>query len=179
MRIRHMVFLVLVVALGVGAGVVKFIYFPAAEPVAAESPENAVTDTRAFGDWAYGCRQVATQKLCSLRQWVKDQKSGATIFTWIVEQNGKGGFAGAWAAPSGILLRHGLTLNIGAEKPVLLPFESCGRAGCVVKANMDAGFIARLAAASTLQASFVAASGKPLTIAISAKGLAEGLAALK
>ena len=187
----------LLILVGSIAGAVMFVAFPnylfaeaeevqsqsktaaGAPPVEAENAKKIFTDQRAIGDWSYGCRMMGTEKRCSIRQWVKDTKSGATIFTWAIEQNGKGGLAGAWQSPNGVLLRHGLVLSIGADKPVVLPFESCGRIGCVTQANMASGFVDKLVAAKQIQTTVLAVSGRPLTVTISTRGLSEGLAALK
>jgi|GEM_PF-3327673 len=151
---------------------------PVQSPPAAAQPK--VTREENHDDWRLTCVQApsASAPSCSIMQKLVDSKSGNPLFVWRIAQDGKGGFVGIWQTPEIVLLTHGLTLEAGTPKPIVVPFESCGNGACQVVANLTPDLLTALTKATTLSASFVFADGQQVKLPISPKGLADAIAAL-
>jgi invasion protein IalB len=155
----------------------------AAAPVAAAPPQNQpkVVKTETYGDWIYGCvEQPETKEVrCSISQQLSDAQSKAAVFLWRIAQDGKGGLVGVWETPSGVLLSRGIVLEAGTPKPIAIPYESCLGGGCRAVANLAADFVEALSKADQATATVFKRNGEGVKLALSTKGLADGLTALK
>ena len=156
---------------------------PAAVPVASAPPQNQpkVVKTETYGDWVYGCvEQPETKDVrCSISQRLADAESKAAIFLWRISQDGKGGLVGTWQTPNGVLLSRGIVLEAGTPKPIAIPYETCGNGGCQAVANLAADFVETLAKTPQATATVFKRNGEGVKLALSVKGLADGLTALR
>jgi invasion protein IalB len=156
---------------------------PATASVAAAPPQGQpkVVKSETYGDWVYGCVEQADTKevRCSISQRLADAESKAAIFLWRIAQDGKGGLIGVWQTPNGVLLSRGILLEAGTPKPIAIPFETCGNGGCQAVANLAADFVDTLAKTPQASATVFKRNGEGVKLALSVKGLAEGLTALR
>lgn len=144
-------------------------------------PPLTVTKRETYGDWLYTCFEASQSKevRCAIAQHLTDSKSDVTVFSWQIEQDGKGGLVGTWQTPRGVLLNRGIALDFGTPKPVSIPFETCGRQHCRAVAGLTPDYLAALATAAMATATLTLPNGKEITFRLGVKGLADGLAALK
>lgn len=159
---------------------------PRPQPDAAIPATNApatapkVTSTKTFGDWIYTCLTFAGGKIrCSIAQTLSNSETKKPVFQWRIAQDEKSGFVGIWQTPTGVLVNHGIVLDIGTPKPITIPFEYCAPGGCEAVGNLAADFVATLATAQKASATLFGRDGKGINYPFSVKGLNAGLAALK
>jgi invasion protein IalB len=156
---------------------------PGSVPVASAAPQGQpkVINTATYGDWIYGCvEQPETKEVrCSISQRLSDAESKADVFLWRIMQDGKGGLVGVWQTPNGVLLSRGIVLEAGTPKPIAIPYETCGNGGCQAVANLAADFVETLAKTPQATATVFKRNGEGVKLALSVKGLAEGLTALR
>lgn len=154
---------------------------PAATPAVPATPQPQLLSEKTFGDWRYFCVETAPNAAptCSAVQQLRIAETGAAVFVWRIVQDEHGGLIGIWQVPDTVLLAAGLTLDAGAPKPLIIPFESCGGGSCRVVANLAPDFIQTLLNAKTLSASVVLANRKGLKFPLSANGLGDALIALQ
>ena len=139
-----------------------------------------VTNKKTFGDWVYSCLTFADANThCSIAQTLTSAQTKKPVFQWRIAQDDKGGVVGIWQTPTGVLVNHGIVLDIGTPKPITIPFEYCAPGGCEAVGNLAADFVAALAKAQKASATVFGRDSKGVTYPFSVKGLADGLAALK
>ena len=152
-------------------------------PVATTPPQDQpkVVKSETYGDWIYGClEQPQTKEVrCSISQRLSDAKSKADVFLWRIMQDGKGGLVGVWETPSGVLLTRGIVLEAGTPKPISIPYESCLGGGCRAVAGLAPDFVEALSKTGQATATVFKRNGEGVKLALSVKGLADGLTALK
>ena len=156
---------------------------PAAVPVASAPPpaQPTVVKSETYGDWLYNClEQPQTKEVrCSISQSLSEAESKAAVFLWRIAQDGKGGFVGTWQTPTGVLLSRGIMLEAGTPKPITIPYETCSDGGCRAVAGLAPDFLETLSKTETASATIFKRNGEGVKLALSVKGLADGLAALK
>jgi invasion protein IalB len=155
---------------------------PDAGTVAANAPADVpkVTNKKTFGDRVYSCLTFADGKThCSIAQTLTSSQTKKPVFQWRIAQDDKGGFVGIWQTPTGVLVNHGIVLDIGTPKPITIPFEYCAPGGCEAVGNLASDFIAILTTAQKASATLYGRDGKGISYPFSVKGLSAGLAALK
>ncbi len=148
--------------------------------VAKPADQEAVVDRKVIGDWVYGClnRDRPASKQCFIRQQLADDKTKAPVFTWTLGQGPKGDIVAVWQTPTGVIVAAGVSLDIGGERPIPVPYRVCTPGQCQAVANLEPDFVDRLVKAEKARATIVSANGKGLAFDFSVKGLADGLAAL-
>lgn len=155
---------------------------PGTAAPATSAPANGpkVTNTKTFGDWVYTCLTFPDGKIrCSIAQTLSNSQTKKPVFQWRIAQDEKSGFVGIWQTPTGVLVNHGIVLDVGTPKPITIPFEYCAPGGCEAVGNLAADFVATLAKAQKATATLFGRDGKGITYPFSVKGLSAGLAALK
>jgi invasion protein IalB len=118
-------------------------------------------------------------KRCSIMQQLSDQKSKSVVFAWLIGDDGKGNLVGVWQTPTGVLINRGVTLDVGTDKPIAVPFTACITGHCEAVANLAPDFVETLIKAEKATATIFAVSGQGLTFNLSVRGLSDGIAALK
>jgi invasion protein IalB len=144
-------------------------------------PQPVVTKRETYEDWIYACIQSpgSPDIRCSISQRLSDEKSKGTIFHWRIAQDGEGGLVGIWQTPPQVLLSRGITIEAGTPQPITVPYEKCAPNACRAVAALAPDFIETLTKAQAATATIVLQDGRPVKLALSIKGLATGLAALK
>ena len=158
----------------------------AAEPAGAASaaqnrPQPKVVKQETYGDWVSTCLEAPQSKevRCSIAQQLVDSTSKTPVFVWQIRQDGKGGLIASWQTPRSVLLNRGIAIDAGSPKPIVVPFETCGQRYCRAVGAISPEYIALLSKAEKATATFVLRNGKPATLQLSVKGLADGLVALQ
>jgi invasion protein IalB len=153
---------------------------PAAAPQAAGSPPGKLAG-EPMGDWLFNCSTSpqTSVKRCSIMQQLSDQKSKSVVFAWLIGDDGKGNLVGVWQTPTGVLINRGVTLDVGTDKPIAVPFTACITGHCEAVANLAPDFVETLIKAEKATATIFAVSGQGLTFNLSVRGLSDGIAALK
>jgi invasion protein IalB len=76
------------------------------------------------------------------------------------------------------LLHRGISLDAGTAKPIVVPYETCGKGRCRAVASLAADYVETLMSSQKLTATIVTRDGQELALPLSVNGLADGLAAL-
>lgn len=139
-----------------------------------------VTAEQAYGDWVYRCLKEpgGDGQTCSISQRIAREADKRTIFSWRIMQDGKGGLVSVWQVPSGVLLSRGLELDTGLDKPIVVPFQSCGNSRCQAVAGLAPEFVETLSGLKTVSAKVYLQDGKAVDMPLSADGLAAALGAI-
>jgi len=144
------------------------------------APANALkmTDSRTVGDWLYRCWEFSGDVgvRCSAVQQVVEKSSKAVLLRWTIGQDEKGGLVGEWLTPTNIFVNRGVMLADVVEKPLTLPFTSCGSGYCRAVATLAPDFMQTLGTAETVSLTYYPLDGGPQTVRPSTKGLSAALA---
>lgn len=147
------------------------------------APDPAVTVLRGqpIGDWVFNCdmNPQTSKKQCTIQQQLTDEKTKSVVFAWVIGNDGSGRLVAIWQTPTGVLLSRGVVVNVGAEKPVSVPYSSCLTGHCEAIANLAPDFIEKLVSADSATATVYTVGGKGLTFKLSVNGLAQAIDAVK
>jgi len=140
-----------------------------------------------FGDWVVGCEKDEKNKqVCFLSQVLtskneKDEKNPQHIATFRVGYFGKAKEVKMLQIlPFGTSLQSGTSIILGKDM-IIAPgkFTNCQAFGCIAVADLTKQDIDAIANATESYVGIISIEGKQINITMSAKGLKEGLAALK
>jgi invasion protein IalB len=150
---------------------------PAATPA---QPPLKVLSQEPIGDWIHVCVELpnAQGQRCGITQQLNHAETGRAMFQWRITQESSGGFIGEWETPTGLVVGRGILFDAGTEKPVAIPFQACTQTGCMAVANLAPDFVEALMRTERVSATVVPIGGKPVKLALSAKGLKQGLLAI-
>ena len=147
------------------------------------APDPAVTVLRGqpIGDWVFNCdmNPQTSKKQCTIQQQLTDEKTKSVVFAWVIGNDGSGRLVAIWQTPTGVLLSRGVVVNVGAEKPVSVPYSSCLTGHCEAIANLAPDFIDLLKKATKATATVYTVGGRGLTFTLSVNGLAQAIDAVK
>jgi len=146
-----------------------------------QQPRLQVTERATYGDWIYTCVKApnAAAVRCGISQQLSDVKSKAPLFVWRIVQDGKGGLVADMETRSGVLVNRGIVLTAGSEPPVTVPFEGCMPDGCRAVIALTPDMLGKLPSVEKITATVFPIRGNPVSLALSAKGLGDALAALR
>jgi len=153
----------------------------AAPQQAANRPQPVETKRQAYGDWIYRCLQNPENQevRCSILQELSNSQTKQLVFLWEIAQDGKGGLAGFWRTPNGVLLTRGITLDAGTPKPITIPFQTCGNTLCQAVAGLAPDFIETLTKAEKATATIYTPNNQGVAVNLSVNGLKDALAELQ
>ncbi len=136
-----------------------------------------------FGDWKKVCETPpgATKKVCFIFQKVNFAETNAMLLQAVI------GYFRADIAdpmliltvPLGTFLPPGIEVRIAGREPILDHFEVCMAIGCQATTRLDAKMLATLSAAAEAEVLVKDGAKKQVSIPLSLKGLAAGVASLK
>ncbi len=134
-----------------------------------------------IGDWVFNCglNPQTSKKQCTIAQQLTDEKSKSVVFAWLIGNDGNGNLLAIWQTPTGVLVNRGVVVDLGADKPVAVPFTSCITGRCEAIANLAPEFVDSLVKATSATATVVAVNGQSLTFNLSVNGLARAIDAVK
>lgn len=152
---------------------------PAAEGVRA--PAVTVLQGQPIGDWTVNCgtNPQTARKQCTMTQQLTDKRTQSVVFSWLIGDDGAGNLVAVWRTPTGVLLNRGVTIDVGNDNPVAVPYTSCATGQCEAVANLAPDFIDTLARAPRALATVYTVTGEGMTFALSVNGLAQALDAVK
>lgn len=77
------------------------------------------------------------------------------------------------ATPTGVALPAGVTLTLDADKPLVLPFDTCQSGGCLAIADLDQEVLKRLMSGKIMAVRYVNGDRTPIDIPVQLTGLAQ------
>lgn len=150
---------------------------------AKEAAPPAVTVLRGqpIGDWIFNCgmNPRTSRKQCTIAQQLTDKRTQSVVFAWLIGDDGDGNLVAVWQTPTGVLVNRGVVVDVGADKPISVPFTSCISGHCEAVANLALDFIDILTRATKATATVFTVSGERLTFSLSVNGLAQAIDAVK
>jgi invasion protein IalB len=131
-----------------------------------------------YDDWRLTClKSIPPSGVCSLAQDVVDSNSRAKI-AHLEMGSAPEGMTLVVTMPFGVALQAGLGLSLDSSAPVIHPYETCNRVGCIVDIPLDDALIGALKQAKQAQLVFVSASNdKTNEMPISLRGFDRGATA--
>ena len=147
-----------------------------AQPVAGQP---AVSDSKSIGDWLFSCVTVADKKQCSITQRMVNKSTNAVVFAWTIARDTNGNLVSIWDTPTGVLVNQGVAIDVGGDKPLLIPYRACTAQQCQAAANLAPPFVKELTSVPKATATIVSIAGKAVTFNFSLNGFSEALAALQ
>lgn len=109
----------------------------------------------------------APVRQCEMVQELTRSDNGQRVLALSLRVEGDGA-AATIVAPLGLELAAGLSLMVGDEALVAVPFTTCVPAGCVAKASLTADQLESLAAAEKIGAEMAGNDGQPLHLDLTA-----------
>jgi invasion protein IalB len=82
-------------------------------------------------------------------------------------------------SPLGVALRAGVWLQLDAQGPVRLDFQTCDQGGCYVATPLGEDFLNRMLAAKTLTVRFTALNTRPVSVPLPLDGFAPAYARIQ
>ncbi len=148
---------------------------------AAGTPTVTVLQGQPIGDWIFNCgtNPQTSRKQCTIAQQITDKRTQSVVFTWLIGDDGNGGFVAVWQTPTGVLVNRGVTVDVGVQRPIAVPFTACVTGRCEAVANLAPDFIDTLTSATKAAATVYTVNGEGLTFGLSVDGLAEAIDAVK
>lgn len=120
----------------------------------------------------------APVRQCEMVQELTRSDNGQRVLALSLRVEGDGA-AATIIAPLGLELAAGLSLTVGDEALLAVPFTTCVPAGCVAKASLTADQLASLAAAEKIGAEMAGNDGQPLHLDLTAGDLMTAWARLR
>lgn len=137
----------------------------------------AVPQALTFGNWLAECRMEADRQNCALKQRLVDDQ-GRKIVAVTIAKIGSG-LTIEVDGPLGLAIPFGIQIRVD-DTQVPLQLLSCSPTGCVASTRLDNPQVGQLVAAKSLAVVFKDfATEKVLSIAVSPKGLVQGVALIK
>ena len=142
--------------------------------------DEAPKDER-FGDWVLRCTEISKgDTACALHQKIASQQTKAPVAAFAIAFNRESKQLRLTAIlPLGLDIAAGVSGKVDA---VPLPFavQTCVRRGCVANVTVDEKLLDTLRSSDSFTTTFRMRSvSEPVSVAVSLKGLHEGLKALE
>jgi invasion protein IalB len=145
---------------------------------AAHAPRFTRLPSKKFGNWTLACVQDARQlKHCSLVFQAVDSTRRHLLLRIAVIRTVKGQAALVVLTPPSALVAQGVKLTPGAGQAISVPFVRCQPRACQASTILTDANVSALGAADTTQATFVAATGRPVSYKLPTQGFKDGYAA--
>ena len=149
---------------------------PARAALAATAP-GAVSHPAKL--WTRACgKTVKGAEVCFAQQFAVSQSRKAIMLRVQIGYMGGAGDGRlrlVITTPLGVALPAGVSLTLGKDKPLRLPFETCQSDGCVTMAVLQKDVGARFLTGKQLMIGYVDLTGGALTIPVNLMGLDEAL----
>ena len=154
-------------------------------PATAAPAQPAVpqrTETFNFDNWSVVCSDYAEgphKRSCVAVLKVQQSGSNQIILTWTVAINDSKQYVTVIQAPTGVLIRPGLELQLEKAAPRRIEFESCEPGRCTATLVMDNAFMKDAGTAANASVGLQSADGKSVQIGFAMKGFDKALAQLR
>ncbi|MCX5512301.1 hypothetical protein C3941_09555 [Kaistia algarum] len=140
----------------------------AAPPLRMAAEEAALAPSRPMG-WQAACDD-ATPRFCTASQSLAMPDDPSLETSWTIEK-GKDGLFAVWTTPTDVQINRGMSLVLGSGAPKIVPFQSCGRHSCEVRAKLAGDFIALLRKSGTARTEIIMRGGRTVTFDFTSEGL--------
>lgn len=154
---------------------------PASGQRPAPAPQPRITKRETYGDWIFLCDESprSGRERCSLVQSIANAQTRAVLFVWSIRQNRDGSLTSIWQTPNEVILSAGISLDLGAPEPLVIPYQSCAGGQCRAVVELNDAFSRLLTSSEKAVATLVAPNEQKINLELSVNGLADGLAALR
>jgi len=139
-------------------------------PAAKETNSESVTYDR----WTVNCRAEAGEaggKKCSATNRIVDQKSGKSLFVWVIGKDSQNNLVSYFQTPTGVLIGDGLTLILGEDENYKIDFRSCDNRRCEATIQMSGTLIEKIVELDKLSVKIVSTTGYNLVFNIDNGGI--------
>jgi invasion protein IalB len=145
------------------------------------SQQVQVLKGQPIGDWIFNCgtNPQTSRKQCTIAQQLTDKRTQSVVFAWLIGDDGQGNLVAVWQTPTGVMVNRGVTIDVGTDKPISVPFTSCISGHCEAVANLAPDFVDTLSRAKRATATVFTVNGQGLTFSVSTDGLAKAIDAVK
>ena len=120
-----------------------------------------------------------SRKQCTIAQQLTDKRTQSVVFAWLIGDDGQWNLVSVWQTPTGVLVNRGVVIDVGADKPIAIPYTSCISGHCEAIANLAPDFVDALMKATRATATVFTVAGEGLTFGLSVNGLAKAIDAVK
>lgn len=155
---------------------------PTAKPGAAPSPPpQRRTETINYDNWVVTCTETmekGAKKNCSGVLRVADNKSGQTLFAWIIGRDNEGALRTVMNTPTGVLVQKGVELKFGSSQPGVVPYVACTPQQCEASMVMVEAMLKEARASDKATATIHAVDGRAINFEMSIKGIDKVLTAV-
>lgn len=151
-------------------------------PATPPAPVPVKTETLNFDSWSVTCQEFVEPKpkrACVAQVRVTQSQNGQIVLLWTLGYRDDGQMEGLLRVPTGVAIRQGIDLKVGAGAVRKLDYATCEPAFCTASSAMDATHMKELAAAETVQFVVYGSNGQNLKLDLPLKGTDKALAALK
>ncbi len=149
------------------------------------APENNAATTSVntvvIDNWSLSCRDIADEtnrKQCSAVNRIVDQKTGQTLFVWLIGINAEQKLVSSFQTPTGVLIAPGVDLELSNQKTRKISFEACDNRRCDASSLMDETFIDDLKMTSEASAKIISVTGHHIVFKINMAGVQQVLTAI-
>jgi invasion protein IalB len=159
---------------------------PAAQPTAKPAPAPAPTaprrtETINYDSWTVTCTDTVekgSSKTCSGVLRVADNKSGQTLFAWIIGRDASGVLRTVMNTPTGVMIQNGVELKFGNSQPGVVPYVACTPQQCEASIVMVESMLKEARSNEKATATIHAVGGRAINFEMSIKGIDKVLVAV-
>jgi len=146
----------------------------------ASAQTKTQTTTTKIGGWSVVCNESGDPptKVCSANYQLRDKKSNATIFTWLIGKNNEKKLMLEFFGPTEILITPGIAMTLDGGEAHKVDYVACGKTSCRARIAIDDGLLAELQAAKKAKIGIAAVNGKLVEFSLDTTGLDQALASL-
>lgn len=146
-----------------------------AEPAPPTTTTSTTTTTTTIhGGWTVTCSQTGDPptKRCSAEFRVIDKDNKAVVLIWLLGRDKEGTLLSEFVTPSDILIRPGVAVTLGDEKPWKAEFLSCTtKQGCRASMELTPKLARDLKAATKAKIGLTLLNGKVMEIGMDIPGV--------
>jgi len=144
-----------------------------------QQSEEVPEDVQTFQDWRVQCEspEGAPQERCYMYQNLVMRESGQRVLLVGVVRDAQNA-AAIFTAPLGVLLPPGVTIQVDDGDEMRVPFQQCGRQGCVARLRLGDELLSAMRAGLEAQVTIYRADQQPVSLPVSLKGFTAAYTAL-
>lgn len=138
-------------------------------------------ETRVHGHWRVTCETVAAAQKprCVGLLQAQKKETGQVVFAWRVGASADGRMVSSFVTLSGVAIKPGVELRLGAAPTRRVGFSTCEPTLCTANAVIDEAFLRDLTAVDTASIVVRGSNGKAMTLDLPISGIGEVLALLR
>ena len=144
-------------------------------PVTNKAPEAKQTNSESvtYDRWTVNCRTEIGEgsKKCSATNRIVDQKTGKSLFVWVIGKDSQNNLVSYFQTPTGVLIGDGLTLIFDGDESYRIAFRSCDNRRCEATTQMPGTLIEKIIELDKLSVKIVSTTGYNLVFNVENSGI--------